>query len=217
MIAVLDDLLSPAETTALAGAAAALDFVSGDSTAGRIARRVKSNLQARPGAATEAVLEKARRALLAHPDFQAMAIPKAFASMLVSRTEDGGHYGDHVDNALMGGQRSDLSFTLFLSDPDSYDGGELTMVDTIEDRQFKLGPGAAIVYPSNTLHRVEPVTRGSRLVVVGWVTSRVRDPGQREILFDLANALAGAEAAGDKAQIALLMKTRSNLLRMWAD
>ncbi len=213
---VIDDLLSPPEAEVLAEAAAELDFVDGKHTAGRIAQAVKSNLQAAPGAATEAVLAKVQSALLSHPAVQAVAYPKAFAQLLVSRTEGGGHYGDHVDNALMNGGRTDLSFTLFLSPPGSYAGGELVMGDRVEDRAFKLERGEVVIYPSDSLHRVEPVTSGSRLVVVGWITSWIRDPRQREILFDLWQAIAVAEAQGDADQMRLLGKSRSNLLRMWA-
>ena len=212
---VLSDVLSATEARVLYQAACALPFEDGRKTAGRSARRVKDNLQAAPGAETEAVLEKVRNSLAAHPVFGAVAYPKGFAGMLVPRTEGGGHYGDHVDNAIIGGARTDLSFTLFLTPPEDYDGGELTISDRLEERQVKLGQGEVVVYPSTTLHRVEPVTCGARLVVVGWVTSLVRDAGQREVLFDLWQAIARAEAAGDAAQVQLLSKSRSNLLRMW--
>lgn len=153
-------------------------------------------------------------ALLAHPLFQAIAYPRSVARMMVTRTRGGGHYGPHVDNALIAGARADVSLTLFLSDPDSYEGGALVIADRVEDRAFKLPAGSAVVYPATTLHHVQPVTAGARLVVVGWVQSWVRDPAQREILFDLWRAQAGADPAGDEAR--LLSKTRWNLLRMWA-
>ena len=213
---VLTDLMSGAEAAVLYDAAQALLFEDGRKTAGRTARQVKENLQAVAGAETEAVLEKVRRVLVADPMFSAVAYPKGFAGMIVSRTEGGGRYGDHVDNAIINGARTDVSFTLFLTPPEIYDGGALTICDRLEDRQVKLGQGEAVVYPSNTLHRVEPVTRGARIVVVGWVTSHVRDPARREVLFDLWRAIAAAEAAGDAAQVQLLSKSRSNLLRMWA-
>ena len=217
MTIVLTDLLPAAQITVLAEAANALPFEDGAKTAGAIARAVKRNEQAKPGAETEAVLDKVRGALLAHLVFTNMAYPLGFARLLVSRTSGGGHYGTHVDNALMGGARADLSFTLFLTPPDAYEGGELTVTDRVEDRQFKLDQGDAVLYPSDTLHRVEPVTRGERLVVCGWVTSRIRDPRQRDILFDLWQAVEVAQAAGDTAQTARLAQVRSNLLRMWAD
>lgn len=209
----LDDILTGTELSVAAEAAAALDFAPGGDSAGKVARGVKDNLQARPGPDTDAVLEKLRSRLMAHPLFQAVAYPRAMAAMLISRTEGGGHYGNHIDNALIAGARADVSFTLFLSPPESYEGGELVIADRAEDRAFKLAQGAAVVYPSDTLHRVNPVTSGSRLVAVGWITSWVRDARQREILFDLWRAI---EAAPDPDQRVLLSKSRSNLLRMWA-
>lgn len=210
---VLADLFSAAETQALQDTAAALPFEDGAATAGSLARRVKDNEQARPGPETDAVLEKVRATLIAHPGFQAVAYAKSFAQMMVTRTQTGGQYGSHVDNALIAGARADLSFTLFLSEPGSYKGGALTVSDRIEDRRFKLAPGQALVYPSNTLHAVEPVTDGSRLVVIGWLQSWIRDPAQRDILFDLWRAIA---ACDDPDQARLLSKSRSNLIRMWA-
>lgn len=213
---VLSDVLSATQARILHEAALGLPYEDGRKTAGHTARQVKDNLQAASGAETNAVLEKIRQSLLAHPAFGAVAYPKTFVRMIVSRTEGGGQYGDHVDNALMGGERTDVSFTLFLSPPDTYDGGELTICDRLEERQVKLQQGEVVVYPSTTLHRVEPVTRGARVVVVGWITSQVRHAEQREVLFDLWRAIAGADAAGDGAQVQLLSKSRSNLLRMWA-
>lgn len=213
---VLCDLLTPADASVLFAAASQLPFEDGARTAGPIAREVKDNEQAVDNAPSRAIIEKVQSALLTHPGFQAVAYPRQFAGMLISRTLGGGQYGDHVDNALIAGQRADVSFTLFLSDPETFEGGELVISDRVEDRQFKLGQGEAIVYPSTTLHRVNPVTSGIRLVVIGWVTSWVRDPAQREILFDLWRAIGAAETAQDHAQQQLLSKSRSNLIRMWA-
>lgn len=137
--------------------------------------------------------------------------------MLVSRYREGQTYGAHVDDAIMGGARTDLSFTLFLSEPDGYDGGALIVEDVLEARSIKLGPGEMILYPSTALHRVEPVSRGERLAVVGWIESWVREAERREALFDMELALR--EVHGREGKSALfdrLAKTRSNLLRMWA-
>jgi len=216
MAHVLSDVLSAAEARALFEAAAALPFEDGAKTAGRLAKRVKDNQQAADGTDTQAVLARLERALLAHPVFGALAYPKSFAKLLVSRTEGGGQYGAHVDNALMNGARTDLSFTLFLTPPEDYVGGELVIMDGLEDRAVKLGQGELILYPSDSLHRVEPVTEGARLVIVGWVQSFVSDPRAREILFDLWTAASVAEAAEDFAQVKRISKARSNLLRMWA-
>ncbi len=213
---VLSDIFSPAEANVLYKAAARLEFEDGRRTAGHTARRMKENEQAAASPEREAILEKVKISLLSHPGFQTFVYPRAFASLIVSRTQSGGRYGAHVDNALMAGVRADLSFTLFLSEPETYAGGALAISDAVEDRRFKLQRGEVIVYPSDTLHRVEPVTRGARLVVIGWITSWVRDPRQREILFDLARAIDSAEEARDTTQSLLLSKSRSNLLRMWA-
>ncbi|MDF1855995.1 Fe2+-dependent dioxygenase [Pseudooceanicola sp.] len=216
MPVVLSDLLSSAETEVLHAAALDLDFADGAGTAGSLARGVKDNLQAVDSPASAALLDKVQAALLRHPLFQALCYPKGFARMLVSCTEGGGRYGEHVDNAVMAGMRADVSFTLFLTPTDDYDGGALTISDHTEDRSFRLNPGEMIVYPSNTLHRVDPVTRGRRLAIVGWVSSWVADPRGREVLFDLWQAMAAAEAGGDLDQARRISKARSNLLRMWA-
>ncbi|MCV2894545.1 Fe2+-dependent dioxygenase [Lentibacter sp. XHP0401] len=217
MAQVLSDVLSATEAQVLYDAAQALPFEDGAKTAGRLARRVKDNLQAGSCAETAAVLGKLEAALLAHPVFGALAYPKGFARLIVSRTEGGGQYGDHVDNALMGGARTDLSFTMFLTPPEDYEGGALVIVDGLEDRAVKLNQGEMILYASDSLHRVAPVTRGARIVIVGWVTSFIRDPRAREILFDLWQAGVAAEAAEDFEQVQRIGKARSNLLRMWAE
>lgn len=210
---ILDPLLSKPEALVLHAAASALEFEDGAKSAGPVARTVKANEQAKPGPATQAVLDKVQSSLLAHPLFQAIAYPRHLASLMVTRTQGGGQYGPHVDNALIAGARADLSVTLFLSDPETYHGGALVITDRLEDRAVKLPQGAAVVYPSNTLHHVEPVNTGARLVVVGWVQSWIADPAQREILFDLWQAL---QATPDPDQARLLSKSRSNLIRMWA-
>jgi PKHD-type hydroxylase len=118
----------------------------------------------------------------------------------------------------MGGVRTDLSFTLFLSEPESYGGGALVMDDAYGERAIKLPAGELFLYPSTTLHRVEPVTAGARLAAVGWVRSFVRDSDRREVLFDLETALRGVHQAEGKTPLFdLLAKTRTNLLRMWAE
>lgn len=216
MFHVIGGLFDRHELAALAGAAAALDYEDGRRTAGALARGVKDNAQAADTPARAAVLKKVEKALLGSAAFVSAARPKHFARLAVSRYAGGQAYGTHVDDALIGGQRTDLSFTLFLSDPDSYRGGALVVEDRIEDRAFKLKAGEAVLYPSDTLHRVEAVSEGTRYAVVGWVTSWVRDPARREILFDLDEAVAESARGENPAQLARLARARSNLLRMWA-
>ncbi|MFN0114967.1 MAG: Fe2+-dependent dioxygenase [Paracoccaceae bacterium] len=217
MIHLIDGLFDAPTLAALTEAAAGLDFEDGAKTAGPLAREVKRNAQAAPSPARDAVLAKVEAAMRAHPVVQSAGRPRAFPRLAVSRYAGGQAYGTHVDDALIAGGRTDLSFTLFLSPPSGYDGGELVIAGRIDEQAIRLNAGQAILYPSDRLHRVEPVTRGERLAVVGWITSWVRDPGRREILFDLDAAIA-AEAAGaaDRGQLHRLQRSRSNLLRMWA-
>jgi PKHD-type hydroxylase len=211
-------VLSPHELSAIVEALSKAEFEDGRRSAGWHAKQVKRNEQAGPGPAIDAVLAKVKQALLAHDVFIAAARPKSFVKILVSRYQPGMAYGTHVDDALMEGQRTDLSFTLFLSDPDRYAGGELVIEDSLEDRSIKLPGGELILYPSATLHRVEPVTQGTRLAVVGWLRSYVRDPARREILFDLELTLRELfERDGKTAIFDRLVKTRTNLLRQWAE
>lgn len=218
MLIVIGDVLDRHEVAAIREVAAELEFRDGKATAGRFARHVKQNAQAKPSRALKAVLEKVEQALMSNPTFVSAARPRHFTSLLMSRYGGGQAYGSHVDDALMAGGRTDLSFTLFLTDEDAYEGGELVIEDPLEDRAIRLRPGDLVLYPSNTLHRVAPVTSGERLAIVGWVTSWVRDPARREVLFDLDQCVAEAwEKDGKSPHFDRLAKTRSNLLRMWAE
>lgn len=218
MLLALEQVLSNAEAAAIRAAAAPLDFADGAATAGRYARAVKANAQAAPSPGLDAIRGKVTSALAANAIFASAARPRAMTPLILSRYRQGQTYGLHVDDAMMGGLRTDLSFTLFLSDPATYDGGELVIEDTFEPRAIKLNAGDLILYPSTTLHRVAPVTRGERLAIVGWVQSLIRDSGQREILFDLDRSIAALHARDGKNEIFdLLARTRSNLIRMWSE
>jgi PKHD-type hydroxylase len=212
-------LLDAAALVALQGALADPGlFVDGRASAGWHARAVKRNLQARRSGPVAGALRTIERALLASELFVAAARPKALLRLTISRYEPGMSYGSHVDDALMGGVRTDLSFTLFLADLASYAGGALVIADPFGEREVRLPAGELFLYPSTTLHRVAPVTAGVRLAAVGWVRSFVRDPARREILFDLETALRAVHEQGGKSPLFdSLAKTRSNLLRMWAE
>ncbi|MBB3711132.1 PKHD-type hydroxylase [Limimaricola variabilis] len=218
MLLAIDGLLSAPEVEALRASIDTIDFADGRASAGRYAREVKANDQAAPSPARNAVLAKVEKALGGNALFQAAARPARMTPLILSRYRQGQTYGLHVDDALMQGIRTDISFTLFLSEPESYDGGELVIEDGFESRAVKLPAGGLMAYPSTTLHRVAPVTRGTRLAVVGWVQSRLRDAAQREMLFDLDRAVREIHAREGKSELFdLLAKSRSNLLRMWAD
>lgn len=218
MMVVIGNVLDPHEVEALREVVGALSFEDGRTTAGRYAREVKSNLQAEPSDAREAIFAKVRAALHSNEVFRSAARPRGFARLLLSRYQPGMEYGLHVDDPIMQGSRTDLSFTLFLSDPEAYEGGGLVIDDPIEQRVIRLNAGDVVLYPSDTLHCVEPVVSGERLAVVGWVTSRVRDRAQREILYDLDIAAQETfSALGKTRAFDRLLKAKSNLYRMWAD
>jgi len=145
-------------------------------------------------------------------------VPFVDGREMFSRYDADMHYGTHVDDALMHGMRTDVSFTLFLSEPESYDGGELVIESAAGEEAVKLSAGSLIAYPSTTLHRVTAVTRGARLAAVGWARSLIREAARRELLFDLDTApRALFDRDGKTAEYDLLAKSTANLMRMWVE
>ena len=196
-----------------------LSFVDGRATAGWAARLVKDNEQADAGDdQLDALRSRLVDRILANELFQLSVRPKALTPLMISRYKPGKQYGTHVDDALMHGMRTDVSFTLFLAEPDTYTGGALIIELSAGEQEFKLAAGSMIVYPSNALHRVEPVSNGERLAAVGWARSFVRSPERREILFDLETARRDIfDVYGKSPAFDQLSKCNANLLRMWAD
>lgn len=222
MIVSIENVLTTEELHSICDRLQSMDFIDGKTTAGWHAREVKHNAQLSSKASyAKELKDLVKAALKRHSLFQLAAQPKIIHSMLFSRYEAGMSYGRHVDNALMGSGeflRSDISLTVFLSAPSSYDGGELVIENIEGERAFKLEAGAAIIYPSSTLHRIEPVTQGVRLVAVAWVQSLVRDPNKREILFDLDAARRSLfQKEGKTVEFDLISKSYANLLRQWAE
>ncbi|MBW4460657.1 MAG: Fe2+-dependent dioxygenase [Nodosilinea sp. WJT8-NPBG4] len=221
MIVCIADLLTPDEVAQIKAGLAQAAFVPGETTAGWHAKLVKQNEQAAKQAAVEPLKAVVQKALARNALFQAIACPRIIHSLLFSRYGVGMSYGRHTDNALMGGAnfyRSDVSLTVFLSGPQDYDGGELVIEGADSEQPYKLAAGSAIVYPSTTLHRVEAVVRGDRIVAVGWVQSLVRNAAHREILFDLETVKRTLFAqTGKTPEFDLLTKTTANLLRQWAE
>jgi PKHD-type hydroxylase len=218
MILAIADVLSAADVAEVREGLATATFVDGRATAGWAAKLVKANLQASQGTELERIDALIETRLMEHAVFALATRPKTILGPLFSRYQTGHAYGSHVDDALMGGVRTDVSFTLFLSAPESYDGGELVIESAAGEDAFKLGPGSVLTYPSTTLHRVAPVTRGRRLAAVGWVRSYIRDPARRELLFELETARRRLfEREGKTADGDLLAKCAANLLRMWCE
>ncbi len=223
MILCIGEVLSPAEVDAITAALATAQFVDGKLTAGWHAQAVKHNTQLpSDSTALKEIRAQITAALQRNGLFQIAVRPRTLHPMLLSRYEVGMSYGSHTDNALMTGQgqpmRSDVSFTLFLNDPSTYQGGELVIDSTQGEQAFKLDAGALVLYPASTLHRVNPVTEGVRLVAVSWVQSLIRDPAQREILFDLETASQSLYGQHGKThEFDLLAKVQSNLLRRWIE
>lgn len=204
----------------------AADWQDGNATSGRQSALAKRNLQLpedAPAAREAGAIVQA--ALTRSPLFMAAALPHTVFPPLFSRYRSGEAFGQHVDNALrFQGERqlrirTDLSATLFLSDPDSYDGGELAVEDTYGVHEVKLPAGDLILYPSSSLHRVQPVSRGERVVSFFWLQSLVRDDHRRALLFDMDMAIQqlAAAAGQDAAPIVSLTGSYHNLLRMWAE
>jgi PKHD-type hydroxylase len=216
------DVLSAAQLQEVRTLLADQSFQSGSRTAGWAATLVKNNEQLDPAAQHYQELQQlVASALTGNEVFALAAMPRAMRPLLFSRYTAGMGYGDHVDNALMGEDsriRSDLSFTLFLSAPGEYEGGELTIEDTRGTQAYKLEAGALVLYPSDTLHRVETVTSGVRQVAVGWVQSLIRDPRQRQIVFDLEVVRRQLfQEQGKTPQFDVLSKSVSNLWRLWVE
>lgn len=200
------------------------EWRDGARSAGAVAARVKQNLQLDDGSELAAAT---RHALLSrlqqHPLFVSAALPARIYPPKFNRYRDGGHYGLHVDSAVMqlpdGPMRTDLSATLFLSDPGAYDGGELVIESQFGAQQVKLPAGELVLYPSSSLHEVTPVTRGERLASFFWVQSMVRSSFQREQLFELDQSIQmlTGRLGLDDGEVKRLNGIYHNLLRGWAE
>jgi PKHD-type hydroxylase len=209
-------LLTPDEVRTLTAGLAGHTFVDGKATAGLLGRNVKENLQADRDSRDLSELDRIFGAALDRcSEFQSFAIPRRVLAPTFSLYKPGMHYGAHVDSALMGVERvrTDLAMTVFLSAPETYEGGELVIALPMGEQEVKLDAGEAIVYPASTVHRVAPVTKGERLAAVTWIQSCVPDERLREIVLDLLRGMEAARAAGNHDLAMLLAKSHHNLLR----
>ncbi len=223
MLLTIPGLLNPAQLEKIRQSLAGARFVDGKLTAGFAAARVKNNLEVRMEPERMKLLIRILMSSLGHNEvFRFGVLPHRVADPIIARYEPGMTYGDHVDDPVMGSQgprlRTDVSMTIFLGPPEDYDGGELVVRTSFGEKRVKLPAGDAVVYPSSSLHQVSPVTRGERLVALTWIQSYVRDPAQRELLYELnlARETLLKEAPGQKVT-GYIDKSYANLLRMWAD
>jgi PKHD-type hydroxylase len=226
MLLTIPDLLTRSEAASMRAELLAADWIDGGATAGAQSGAVKRNRQLPEGSAQARALgERVLAALAVNPLFLSAALPSKIFPPLFNRYGVGDGFGLHVDNAIRAVPgtpvrvRTDLSATLFLSEPDSYDGGELLIEDSYGAQAVKLPAGQMILYPARSLHRVETVTRGERLASFFWIQSMVRDDGERALLFDLDQSVQalGLRLGLADPDVVRLTGLYHNLVRGFAD
>lgn len=224
MLTVIEDLLDPATVAAFRARLDSAGWEDGRVSAGALAGTVKQNLQLSADCPVRLELgNHILRVLGHHPLFLSAALPEKIYPPRFNRYRDQEHFGTHVDSAIMTfgpdrrTLRTDLSATLFLTDPADYDGGELTIETRYGAQAVKLAAGDLVLYPADSLHRVTPVTRGERTCAFFWIQSLVRDDGERTLLFDLDQSIQSLTAASaPQAELLALSGVYHNLLRRWA-
>lgn len=225
MLLHIPQVLTPAEVAEIRQVLDTQGWVDGLRSTGPQAANVKRNLQLDASTPVFAPLsQRIAQALQRHPLFVSAVLPATMLPPMFNRYEGGGHYGNHIDNTIQtdrfSGQkvRTDVSTTVFLSSPEEYEGGELIAEDSFGTHEIKLDAGDAIVYPSTSLHRVEPVTRGVRVASFLWTQSLVRDAWRRSMLFDLdMTILKLRNQLGDSAEVVALTGHYHKLLQQWAE
>ncbi|PYT00506.1 MAG: Fe2+-dependent dioxygenase [Acidobacteria bacterium] len=225
MLIQVPDLLSPEQVAACRSLLDSSEWIDGDVTAGHQSRRAKNNMQLAEGDPGAIMLGDIIQAELERNTlFVSAALPKKIFPPLFNRYSSGHSFGTHVDNAIrqVSGTehrvRTDLSATLFLSDPDEYEGGDLVIEDNFGVQRIKLTAGSMILYPASSLHHVTPIKRGTRIASFFWIESMVRDDGQRTLLFDLDSSIQRLAAESpEHPSLIQLTGVYHNLLRRWAE
>lgn len=200
-------------------------WVDGTQSAGIQAQQIKNNLQIDVHSELyQQLSHQVQQALQQHLLLRSAALPKHILQPMFNCYQNQGNYGNHVDSAIQYSTqlkqsiRTDVSLTLFLSEPDEYEGGELIVEDTYGSHEVKLDAGDAILYPSTSLHRVEPVTQGARIAAFTWIQSMVKDDWQRSMLFNLdMTILKLRQQLGDCEEVVQLTSHYHNLIRQWGD
>lgn len=226
MLLHIPDILTPQELAHARSLLLDAPWRGGRQSAGRQAAQVKHNEQlAHDCEAARQIRTLVLRGLDRSPPFFSAALPKKVYTPRINRYGgSSNHYGRHIDNAIRAlpdsGQRvrTDISCTLFLAEPEEYEGGELCIADTYGEQAVKLPAGHMVLYPGTSLHEVRPVTRGQRLACFFWIESMVRSDEQRRLLYELdMNLLRLRQQHGETAETTALTGTYHNLLRMWSD
>jgi len=223
MLITIDSVIDSQQLSVIRQALENAPFVDGRLSAGKMAAQVKHNQEVNPEEQIATDLARIIMGNLYNTEvFRLATLPYRVATPIVARYAPGMHYGAHIDDPVMGAEgqrlRCDVATTVFLNQPDEYDGGELVVSTTFGEKRVKLAAGSAVVYPASSLHQVADVTRGTRLVAVTWVQSMVRDPAKREILYELglARETLLASSAGSES-CKQIDHSYTNLVRMWAD
>jgi PKHD-type hydroxylase len=224
MLLQIPDVLTKDQVAEFRRLMAEAEWIDGKATAGYQSAKSKNNLQLGESSPLAQQLGKTIvRALGQHPLFMSAVLPAKIFPPLFNRYDGGQAFGNHADNAVRympNGEslRTDVSSTLFLSEPDEYDGGELVIDDTYGAHQVKLPAGHMVIYPGTSLHRVLPITRGARIAAFFWSQSMVRDDTRRTLLFDMDMAIQRvAKDMPDHPSLVQLTAVYHNLLRQWAE
>jgi len=223
MLSEINKLLSTTDLEKIKSLIGDAQWQSGENSAGAQARKIKSNEEMDQACKSwTAINQIVVSQLYAHPIFQSLVLPSKVSAAFISRCQPGMYYGPHIDNPIMGNAnaryRSDVAITVFLSDPDTYDGGELSIESRFGQVSVKLPAGNAVVYPASSLHEVTPVTQGERIVCALWAQSMVRNEQQRDLLHELDEVRQALNQSTPNALVT--QKTEhiyANLLRLWAD
>ena len=191
----------------------------GKKTAGTHASKVKNNLQLkRKSDASKKLSTLVKKKILNNDLIKSFTLPKNIHGIMFTKSSRGMSYGRHIDNAYMSSGRADLSFTVFLTKKNQYEGGELLIENITSENKFKLNSGEILIYPSTYLHSVQEVLNGERIVCVGWIESYIKSIEEREYLFDLdAGARSLLSKHGRSEDLDLIFKSYSNLLRVMGD
>ena len=221
MLVEIPNVLNATQLAAIRSVLQRCRYVDGIMSAGDNAARSKLNREVDSSSEQyHALNDVVMTSLVRHPVYLNAGLPLKTAAPIYARYTRGMHYGAHFDDPVMGSNpryRADISITVFLSEPESYDGGDLCIETDFGEKRIKLPAGYAVMYPSSSRHSVATVTEGERLVAVTWVQSMVRDPEQRRILFNLCKVRERLTTSAGSDEYALLDESYTNLVRMWSE